>query len=448
MTSSENNIHILPDEILCHIFLFVVARDLGEYSASELELSYVCSRWKGVALLLYPLWSSICVLAHEDPESEGVKRLTELYLERSGNHPLDLFLNIQEETSLLDLLYTQAHRWRRVHLVTTSYRDLGLTELRLLESLTLSLGDGPSIAACSHSYMWSNAPLLHTLSFGTITFDLEQFELPWHQLRHLTMECLDLDQMHKALCLCTSVVTAKFDSCTNDFSFRDPNPYTCLFLSSLTITADHRLETLGPDITHCIYPSLCTLTLIGGSQEFSFSHGIVPNITSLVIRSECHLTSLTLHGISYSSKHLMELLQLEKWLIKALIWLPTSAVADRTSVMSHSQVPGYLLPHLKEFGIRFPGSRRDIAIDRAKIGVVLNVIESRCPGSALGSHHKTISMGADRESNCPISDDKDIGVGTVLEKVHLGRLWSTRVPLEYEKRLRALEDNGLKITAL
>ncbi|GAW02012.1 hypothetical protein LENED_003638 [Lentinula edodes] len=75
------------------------------------------------------------------------------------------------------------------------------------------------------------------------------FAVPWHQLRHLTLEYSDLDQMHKALCLCTSVVTAGFDSCTNDFSFRDPVAYTCLFLSSLTILASHRLETLGPDIT-------------------------------------------------------------------------------------------------------------------------------------------------------------------------------------------------------
>ncbi|KAJ3851967.1 hypothetical protein EV368DRAFT_83020 [Lentinula lateritia] len=463
----QASIHALPNEILCQIFLFVVSRAPGEYSASELELSFVCSRWRAVALSLYQLWSSICILAHEDPESEGVRHLTALSLERSGNSPLDLFLNLREDSSVMHMLYAQAHRWRHVHIITTVYHDVEdgeVKELTLLESLSLSMDDSSLYPASSNSRMWSNAPRLHTLSLDMTILELEQFEVLWHQLRHLTLEYSDLDQMHKALCLCPSVVTAKFGSCTNDFSFRDPVAYSCLFLSSLTIVANHRLETLGPDITRCIYPSLSILTLISGSQEFSFSHGIVPNLTSLVIRSECRLTSLTLHGISYSSKHLMELLQatsssllrldlcdvdhrawnflqLEKWLIQALMWLPSPGVAETAPAASHLQTPGHLLPHLKEFGIRFPGSRRDFSIDREKIGLVLGMIESRCSSSALGAR-------TDSGSRRVLSGKSDTGVGNVLERLHLGRLWSTRVPLGFEKRLRALEDNGLKITAL
>ncbi|KAJ3998312.1 hypothetical protein F5050DRAFT_1745313 [Lentinula boryana] len=462
-------IHSLPNEILCQIFLFVVSRNPGEYSVSELELSYVCSRWNAVALSLPSLWSSICVLAHEDSESEAVRRLTELYLGRSGTGPLDLFLHIREASSLMDLLCTQAYRWRRFHLVTKAHRnflDLGFTELSSLESLSLALDDQFPIDASSKGRMWFNAPRLHTLSLDMTIFELEQFELPWHQLRHLRMEYLNLDQMHKILCLCTSVVTATFISCANDFSFRDPVPYTCLFLSSLTIIASHRLETLGPDITHCIYPSLSELTLISGSQEFSFSHGIVPNLTSLVIRSGCHLTSLTLHGISYSSKHLMELLQaispslvkldlcdvdhrawnflqLQKWLIQALIWLPTPGFTVLGSEMSLSQAPGHLLPHLKEFGIRFPGSRRDESIDRVKLGEVLKMVESRRPSSTTSeSTSRTRGLGRS------IVNDSDTCLGTVLETLHLGRLWNTRIPLEFNNRLRALKDDGLEITAL
>ncbi|KAJ3913676.1 hypothetical protein F5877DRAFT_83561 [Lentinula edodes] len=468
MTSDpQAGIHALPNEILCQIFLFVVSRAPGEYSVSEFELSFVCSRWRAVALSVYQLWSSICILAHEDPESEGVMHLTELSLERSGDSPLDLFLNLREDSSVMHMLYAQAHRWRHVHIMTTVYHyleDRGVKEFTLLESLSLSMDGSPPYPVSSNSRMWSNAPRLHTLSLDMTVFELEQFAVPWHQLRHLTLEYSDLDQMHKALCLCTSVVTAGFDSCTNDFSFRDPVAYTCLFLSSLTILASHRLETLGPDITRCIYPSLSILTLISGSQEFSFSHVIVPDLTALVIRSECRLTSLTLHGISYSSKHLMALiqatssslikldlcdvdhrawnfLQLDKWLIQALMWLPSPGVAETAPIASYLQTPGHLLPHLKEFGIRFPSSRRDFSIDREKIGLVLGMIESRCSSSALGAR-------TDSRTRRVLPGKRDTSVGEVLERLHLGRLWSTRVPSGFEERLRALEDNGLKITAL
>ncbi|KAJ4486491.1 hypothetical protein C8R41DRAFT_982166 [Lentinula lateritia] len=440
----QAGIHALPNEILCQIFIFVVTRAPGEYSASELDLSFVCSRWRAVALSLCQLWSSICILAHEDPESEGVRHLTELSLERSGNSPLDLFLNLRKDSSVMHMLYAQAHRWRHVHIITTVYHDLedrGVKEFPLLESLSLSMNDSPPYPVSSNSRMWSNAPRLHTLSLDMTVFELEQFAVPWHQLRHLTLEYSDLDQMHKALCLCTSVVTAGFDSCTNDFSFRDPVAYTCLFLSSLTIVASHRLETLGPDITRCIYPSLSILTLISGSQEFSFSHVIVPDLTSLVIRSECHLTSLTLHGISYSSKHLMALIQATSSSLIKLDLCDVDHLAETAPIASYLQTPGHLLPHLKEFGIRFPASRRDFAIDREKIGLVLGMIESRCSSSALGAR-------TDSRAMCVLPGKRDTSVGEVLERLHLGRLWSTRVPSEFEKRLRALEDNGLKITAL
>ncbi|KAF8827273.1 hypothetical protein HHX47_DHR5001102 [Lentinula edodes] len=362
MTSDpQAGIQALPNEILCQIFLFVVSRAPGEYSASEFELSYVCSRWRAVALSLYQLWSSICILAHEDPESEGVRHLTELSLERSVNSPLDLFLNLREDSSVMHMLYAQAHRWRHVHIITTVYHDLedrGVKEFTLLESLRLSMDDSPPYPVSSNSRMWSNAPRLHTLSLDMTVFELEQFAVPWHQLRHLTLEYSDLDQMHKALCLCTSVVTAGFDSCTNDFSFRDPVAYTCLFLSSLTILASHRLETLGPDITRS------------------------KHLMALIQATSSSLIKLDLCDVDHRA---WNFLQLDKWLIQALMWLPSPGVAETAPIASYFQTPGHLLPHLKEFGIRFPSSRRDFSIDREKIGLVLGMIESRCSSSALGA---------------------------------------------------------------
>ncbi|KAJ3820993.1 hypothetical protein F5880DRAFT_881539 [Lentinula raphanica] len=497
-TPTHSPIHTLPNELLSHIFLHIVSRPPGQFSLSELDLSHVCSQWRAVALTLSPLWSSIQILAHEDPNSEGVRRLTELYLDRSGNAPLDVFLHIDVEAGrpelglglgLMDMLNAHAHRWRHVHLqipqVSFSFQ-LFSSDLSSLESFSLVL-DGFKSSDDIHSgsvsgsdrRMSFTAPRLHTLHLNIPFFELSQFLFPFHQLRHLSTSHLDLSLTHQLLSLSPHILTASFASCPTDYSFRDPIPhtYTCPSLSSLSILALHRLETLGPDITRCTYPSLTTLTLISGAEtsEFSFSHGIVPDLTSLVIRSECHLTSLTLHGISYSSKHLLSLLhasspsllkldlcdvdhrawnfmQLERWLFEALRWWGASPQEDaglHRTVSSSS-----LLPHLREFGIRFPGSRRDVPPDRVKLNALLDMIESRCQGypesnpdpASVGNRTR---KGLDRTSAKSVLQNQNQNKHeTKLEKLHLGRLWATRVPVEVEKRLRALEDGGLKITAV
>ncbi|KAJ3838568.1 hypothetical protein F5878DRAFT_619257 [Lentinula raphanica] len=499
-TPTHSPIHTLPNELLSHIFLHIASRPPGQFSLSELDLSHVCSQWRAVALNLSPLWSSIQILAHEDPNSEGVRRLTELYLDRSGNAPLDVFLHIDVEAGrpelglgldLMDMLSAHAHRWRHAHLYIPrgSFFELYASDLELssLESFSLTLDgsnpnpfDGISSASGPGTCMSFTAPRLHTLHLNIPFFELSQFLFPFHQLRHLSTSHLDLSLTHQLLSLSPSLLTASFASCPTDYSFRDPIPYTSPLLSSLTILALHRLETLGPDITRCVFPSLTTLTLISGAEtsEFSFSHGIVPDLTSLVIRSQCHLASLTLHGISYSSKHLMELLhasspsllkldlcdvdhrawnfmQLERWVFEALTirWLhgPQGDAGLHRTVSSSSS----LLPHLREFGIRFPGSRRDVPPDRAKLNALLDMIESRCqgypesnpdPASVVGIRTR---KGLDRTSaNAVLQNQNQNKNETRLEKLHLGRLWATRVPVEVEKRLRALEDGGLKITAV
>lgn len=454
--TSDTSIN-LPNEILGQIFLFVVSRALGEYSSSELDISHVSSRWRSIAITLPPLWSSICVLAYEDPESDGVRSLTELYLERSGNAPLDIFLDVSGADSLVCRLWLHAHRWRSVHLIPFEHNNFLDTrdEFPILESLSLSSAEFPALPGGCPFIIWPSyvAPYLQTLSIDMMLYTLDQLMLPWHQILHLTMSNLDVNQMHNALRLCNKVVTATFLHCANDFSYREPLEYVSRDLSELVIAADRPCETLGPDITHCAYPALTKLKIISGSQEFSFSHGIIPSITSLIIRSNSQslLSSLTLHGISYNSKQFLQLLQavspslarldlcdvdhrgwnflqMESWLIKAMIWDATPANALSGLNTKIYTVPGHLLPHLREFGIRFPGVRREIPLDREKIGILLKMIESRC---------FTVSSTVQSETSA----------GKVLEKLHLGRLWSARMPSDFQQRLQILETGGLKITA-
>ncbi|KAF9060792.1 hypothetical protein BDP27DRAFT_1339099 [Rhodocollybia butyracea] len=338
---------------------------------------------------------------------------------------------------------------------------------------------------------WSNSPRLHTLVLDISFHVLDQLVFPWHQIQHLTMENIDVNEMHLALRLSTSIVSATFNYCINEFSFRDPIPYTCSLLTSLTIRANRRLETLGPDITHCVFPFLQTLSITGGLEEFSFSHGIVPCITALIIRSGCHLTSLTLHGVSYNSKLLMELLQavspsltkldlcdvdhrawnflqMDLWLLMTLIWVPTSTPWEDEAHTHTFTSPGQMLPYLREFGIRTPSpssARRDLT-SHDKIEVVVKIVESRfehpeshTPNNQDNTNNmNTQNQNTQNTPNSPntlnpntpnhVLPSPATHTGTVLKQIHLGRLWAARIPDKLTQRLRALEDAGLKISAL
>ncbi|KIK64746.1 hypothetical protein GYMLUDRAFT_240713 [Collybiopsis luxurians FD-317 M1] len=495
-------IHNLPNEILCNLFLIVVHRTPGRFSAAELVLSHVCARWRSVSLALHPLWSSIFVLAHEDPQSVAVNSLIRLYLDRSGNAPLDLYIDVDDGERIFTTLLLHAHRWRSVHFFSTPTQEP--LPLSSLESLSLSRGS-PPYPHTKKIPTWSNAPRLHTLSLDLSFHTLSQFLLPWSHLHHLTLHHLSIDEMHTALRLSPALTSATFLHCTNDYTFRDPVPYTSPSLSSLTILCARRCETLGPDITHCAYPALQHLSIQSGSEEFSFSHGIVPDLAKLVLRSEmASLTRLTLHGISYTSKHLMDLLQLvsptlikldlcdvdhrgwnflqlERWLVRALIWVgvegedghqggynhdsqvASASTASMGSVPGHGHGPSYthpglLLPRLKEFGIRFPGRRREAGMAGAvdldleeKMEALVRMVESRCAcpspsfGVGVGVEGAKSGLGLGTRTGHLLDGT---GTGRVLRTLHLGRMWSTRMSVELGRRLRVLEERGvLVITA-
>lgn len=81
-------IHILADELMSEIFLYVQAvgkfPDIGNARYKWLRLSWVCRHWRNVALRFQLLWTSI--------EASNIE-IAETFLQRSGTAPVDFHLS-------------------------------------------------------------------------------------------------------------------------------------------------------------------------------------------------------------------------------------------------------------------------------------------------------------------------------------------------------------------
>ncbi|KAJ7038197.1 hypothetical protein C8F04DRAFT_371973 [Mycena alexandri] len=118
-----NRTEKLPTEIITEILL-LATRDFGDEPVLDSEnpwlLSQICSRWRYIALHTPRLWSSL-ILASDTP-SLLVLPIASVFdfIERSGQLPLKLSIGTRwsrgSERPVLDLLFSQSHRWERLHI--------------------------------------------------------------------------------------------------------------------------------------------------------------------------------------------------------------------------------------------------------------------------------------------------------------------------------------------
>ncbi|KAF6758640.1 hypothetical protein DFP72DRAFT_887790 [Ephemerocybe angulata] len=134
---TSSSIAALPIEILSLVFHEVqrTRRATGKPMIPHVEitLSHVCSHWRAVMLSLPSMW---CVFQHSyvswyGPVRPTGERLT-AYLERSGEHPFDLWIDFKTEESLynrrllplLTIAIPHLHRFRVLHLLSDATHPL------------------------------------------------------------------------------------------------------------------------------------------------------------------------------------------------------------------------------------------------------------------------------------------------------------------------------------
>ncbi|KAJ3714327.1 hypothetical protein DFJ43DRAFT_1160869 [Lentinula guzmanii] len=114
------SVNHMPVELLQEIFSYLLpSRDwmLRRSPPPQLALVQVCTYWRNIALSYPRLWSTIMII---QPIGRHIS-MTKLWLERSGQHPLTLYIDhrwFKQDVALIttniviNLLRPHAHRWK------------------------------------------------------------------------------------------------------------------------------------------------------------------------------------------------------------------------------------------------------------------------------------------------------------------------------------------------
>ncbi|KAJ7342732.1 hypothetical protein DFH08DRAFT_1081817 [Mycena albidolilacea] len=186
MSSHINNppILLLPNEITAKIFTHCLPELPSADShlllrcpsprEATLLLGQICGQWRDICIGTPVFWSSIAF-------AKGSIQLLELWLSRARDHPLTIFLQMNDARAdmLMKAIMVHRSRWRDVTLVLPvgALHQLSMSSLPRLERLTLRTNDlhlDPPIII-------RDTPLLR---YADLSF-LPQLDLPFEQLTTL-----------------------------------------------------------------------------------------------------------------------------------------------------------------------------------------------------------------------------------------------------------------------
>ncbi|KAF9073306.1 hypothetical protein BDP27DRAFT_1319196 [Rhodocollybia butyracea] len=446
----------LPNETLLHIFEYVCDENLLQnypyHSDSKspakstlpiiclptMTISSVCFRWRELALSSPGLWAGLAVITCSFTSIEaqslagfvvGFISTLDLFLERSGDWPLKLVLNIEEMDPPLTCLTRHAHRWSTLKY----YRDPSKA-FQIPSNLRF-----PSLTKLDLLYRFEHSPILRSVVSNE--FGFQPKNIPFHQLHYIDL------QMHhegfEALCRvlrqCPSLKSLGLQCATTPRSraaYRKvgvlPN-ITSLFIRGPTTQSWNCVsEEIFPSFR---FPSLNELRVKRMEQLVACNIVSWPRdaFISFVSRSSCIITTFTILGISLSDMDLIASLQVMPSLLrlevndKGLTHSTTHQspitphlLASLIQDQSDETLPISLVPKLHSLRLLFNGTAFDDC-------VFVSMVESRWfkPGSNLQATKLTMGMGRIRS--------------VVL------KFFQRNVPVELYKPLRVLDEEGLRV---
>ncbi|KAJ7465182.1 hypothetical protein FB451DRAFT_431674 [Mycena latifolia] len=210
----------LPPELVCEIFLHCLPPPGTPPSPRDapLLLAQVCGQWRGIALSLPTLWTSVCAAVSVSlaPNDELLSAMLDLWLERAGNCTLSVSMVLDNpaipalpmlgppRSAVFRKLRHASHRWRELTLVrrledfpVLLHRDAPWN-LPELVKLTLLLSHGGRHPTAYPPDLLSNlldAPALREVHL--MGFTPTSLLLPWSQLTTARVEhLLPLELLH------------------------------------------------------------------------------------------------------------------------------------------------------------------------------------------------------------------------------------------------------------
>ncbi|KIK58204.1 hypothetical protein GYMLUDRAFT_202677 [Collybiopsis luxurians FD-317 M1] len=152
LSSLLSPIHRLPNELLARILMLAGQESgLNSTNVDALSVAAVCYRWRQMALASSSVWSSFHIyLPREDEDNEKLDSLLEyrldLFLERSGQRPLDLSIQVadrDDEHPLFLNLTESSPRWENLSLdaYNDDYPSLQSANLSSLKTVCIRVAE-------------------------------------------------------------------------------------------------------------------------------------------------------------------------------------------------------------------------------------------------------------------------------------------------------------------
>ncbi|KAJ7646550.1 hypothetical protein FB45DRAFT_890745 [Roridomyces roridus] len=352
----------MPVELLGEIFAWTLG-DWGMMTDEEpslvlepLTISHVCAHWRAISTSIPMLWATLWI---DRPRAAHVSMVA-LWIERSRNYPLSLYIRQTDSKSclshptstehdltdeILALLIPHAHRWHAVDFDFRTDAQKSLLALPvdvavILEHVSLNVNSWDATSAESIQSMLYSYPSLRSAHFAIAS---KQPDLAvWKRLTHLDAEpectwetCLDI------LASCTTLYSAKFRcSAVPDWPQTSFEQHLTLpTLLDLCVIAS-RID-LTPLFDRLTLPALHALTLDYRHVPRALTDGVA--LHNLLSRSACTLGAFSLHETSrmrrddshyisfLESPHMVSLRDLElhvdmtERIIECLTYDPTDA---------------------------------------------------------------------------------------------------------------------------
>lgn len=391
----------LPIELLSKIFQS--EEDLSfEKFKGPLLFTFVCRRWRAVAISTGSLWSAFHF--GEIVLSMPSMNIIELWLARSGQHPLSISWLIgwdhenivSARFNVFNALLSHRSRWQDI--------SLFLRHPQLVQ-LAAVLGPFPLLRQLKleASVFELNEPLrtfetaasLKDANIGGY-FSPSTCALPWHNLRSYTSSSSTIPECLYALTRLTAVVHCDifFSSVADIFPLPSSDvPVTCQYMRTLKLIS-HNIGQNGSStiLDFVTAPSLQTLELINHRISDPPSLDRPVPLRAFLTKSSCNLLRLQLIQLIISDQEILDILRLLPDLVDldiGDIWKLESRAVHGTvftvpflrtlrKLDTEVNLDPPLVPSLQRMNLR--GEMGD-----AETEVLLDVIESRRGGSIEGT---------------------------------------------------------------
>jgi hypothetical protein len=345
----------IPPEMLSEIFLHCLMDDTEILVAeAPLLLSFVCRRWRTVAISTPQLWSSVCVKSIRKG-SISIEML-QIWLLRSCNSPLTLSVNAESfddvvvARSYINALIPHCRRWQDVEFALPvsllSMFNAVAGSLPLLQKLGLYIDTlDPFLDA------FKVAPMLCDVTFA---YDLSptSIRLPWRQLKRC-----DVQYSSASVCLyimqqSVNLVHCKLECLRNRSEvFNQPEaPMLRPHLRSLQLTAGTPVD-LASIMDSITAPALDKLEITQVSSIPSLLSQ--DHLSRFLTRSCCAIQCLRLYNIVITAGELIACLEVLPFLVVLRVTelharsAFTSEMLDRLTRQKSTQTLSLLVPKLK-----------------------------------------------------------------------------------------------------